>query len=166
MRTSAIRWPDTSKRRASPEARSSGAQSATVSDTGGQGSAAQRDVETLVHLALQERNDFRNRRAVDDGVEEATHDETLGHFGRHAARLNVVTLVLVDRPHRRGVGAADVVLQYVEIGHGVGVRPFVEDEVVVGLAGVAAYGTAVHPDQPAVDRARRPCDRTLAQQLA
>src|ERR1700677_1426064 len=123
MRTSAIRWPETSKRRASPEARSSIAQSATVSDTGGQCSAAQRGVEALVHLALQERNDGGNGRTVDNGVEEAAHDEPLGHFGRHAARLNVITLVLVDRSHRGGMGAADVVLQDVEVGHGVGVAP-------------------------------------------
>src|ERR1700677_1687264 len=111
MRASAIRWPATSKRRAVPEARSSIAQSATVSDTGGQCSAAQRHVETLVHLALQERNDRGNGRTVDDGVEEAAHNEPLGHFGRDAPRLNVVALVLVDRSHRGGMGAADVVLQ-------------------------------------------------------
>src|SRR5580704_3143938 len=131
IRTSAMRWPETSKRRAWPEDRSSIAQSATASDTGGQCSAAQRDVETLVHLALQERNDCRNRRTVDDGVEEASHDEPLGHFGRDAPGLNVVTLVLVDRSHRGGMGAADVVLQNVEIGHGIGVRSLVENKVVV-----------------------------------
>src|ERR1700734_3822745 len=132
MRTSAIRYPETSKRRASPEPRSSIAQSATVSDTGGQCSAAQRDVETLVPLALQERNDCGNGRTVDDGVEEATYDEALGHFGRDPARLNVVALVLVDRSDRGGMGAADVVLQDVEVGHGVGVGPLVENQVVVG----------------------------------
>ncbi len=86
-------------------------------------------------------------------------------FGRHATRLDVIALILVDRAHRRGMGAADIVLQDVEVGHGVGVRPFVEDEVVVGLAGVAAHGSPVDPDEPAVDRARRPSDGALAQQL-
>ena len=64
------------------------------------------------------------------------------------------------------MGAADVVFQDVEVGHGIGVRSLVEDEVVVGLAGIAAHGPAVHPDQPAVHRARGPGHRALAQQLA
>ena len=47
MRTSAIRWPATSKRRASPAASSSVVQSATVSDTGAPPGRASARVETL-----------------------------------------------------------------------------------------------------------------------
>ena len=44
--------------------------------------------------------------------------------------------------------------------------PLVEDEVVVGLAGVTPHRPTMDPDEPAVDRADVPSHRALAQQLA
>src|SRR6266568_6926046 len=46
---------------------------------------------------------------VDGVLEEAEHDEPLGHVGRDAPCRQVVELVEVDRPDGGGVGAADVV---------------------------------------------------------
>src|SRR6516225_9724545 len=136
MRTSAMRCPATSKRLASPGASSSVLHNATVSDTvsatGAHRHGAQCGFETVVHLALEQRCHRGNGSAVDDGVEEATHDQALRHLWRHAPGFDVVALVLVDRADRGGVGALHVVLENVEIGYRIRVRALVENEVVVG----------------------------------
>ena len=98
--------------------------------------------------------------------EEPQDDEAFGHGRGDPPRLEVVALLLVDGPHRRGVAAAHVVLVDVEIGHGVGMGPFGEHEVVVRLEGIGAPCPFADPDQAAVDRARRVGHRPFEQQLA
>src|SRR6516225_8885898 len=101
MRTRAIRWPPTSKRRARPGPSSSVRHSATVSGTRSNPPAvlAQGGVESCVHFALEQGGRLWDGPPVDDGVEEAPHDESLCHFGCHTTRLDVVALVFVDGSH-------------------------------------------------------------------
>src|SRR5690349_3263318 len=101
MRTRAMRYPPTSKRRAAPGARSSRAHRRTASPT-----AALHLVDDRAAQPFRQRTD---RETVEHVVEEPEHDQTLGFFGRNPARLEVVQLIVVDRADGRGVRALHVV---------------------------------------------------------
>ena len=59
--------------------------------------------------AAQRRRQRRDRQPGEDVLEEPEHDEPLGVLGPHAAALEVVELVVVDRADGRRVRAAHVV---------------------------------------------------------
>src|SRR6516164_7231857 len=114
MRTSAIRWPSTSKRRAESGARSSRAHSRTASPT--------TVFQFVDHSAAQSARERADRKTVEHVIEEAEHDEAFCLFGLDAARLQVVTLFLVDRTNRGCVRAPHVVRLDLEIGNRFGAR--------------------------------------------
>src|SRR5690349_14754687 len=101
MRTSAMRWPSTSKRRALPGASSSRRHNVTRSPT------------TVLQLvdngAAQTLREGTDRQPVEHIVEEPEHDQALRFFGLDAARFEVVALVVVDRADRRRMRAPHVV---------------------------------------------------------
>src|SRR3954468_24954056 len=69
--------------------------------------------------------------ALDDVLEEAEHDQAVGHLGGHAARLEVVALLLVDRADGRRVAARHLVLLDLQVRHRVGLCPLGEHEVAI-----------------------------------
>jgi hypothetical protein len=58
--------------------------------------------------------------ALDDFVQKASHNETLGDRNGNAAGAQVQELVLVDLPRRRTMGATDVVGENFETRHRIG----------------------------------------------
>src|SRR5579871_4792965 len=99
MRTSAMRCPSTSKRRAEPGATSSRPHKRIASPT--------TVLQLVDHGTPQTLGERADRQAVENVVEEPEHDQALGVVGGDAARLEVVELVVVDRPDRRRVRAPD-----------------------------------------------------------
>src|SRR5688572_11928302 len=102
MRTSATFAPSTWKRRALPGARSSTAHTRVRSPT------TPPVLELVDDGAAQTASQSRHRQPREHVVEEAEHDESFGFLGRHAARFEVIELVLVDRADCRRVRAAHV----------------------------------------------------------
>ena len=72
-------------------------------------------------------------------------DQPLSHPRRDPPRLEVEPLVLRHRANCGGMAAAHVVVLDLEVRHRVGVRPFVEHQVAVGLKGVGAPGALLDP---------------------
>src|SRR5258708_5952862 len=98
-------------------------------------------------------------------AEEALDDHPLGRGRGDAARLEVEHALRVDRPHRRAMRAADVVV--VDLEHrdrgGLGVGG--EHEVAVGLVRVRARGALLDADQSRIDGSRGVLERALEQQV-
>src|SRR4051812_9082508 len=115
IRTTARRYPATSNRLAEPGFTSSTEQTLISATTVTSGTDTTRvgpgppGLELPGHSGPQRLLLAGERQAGDDILEEPEHDEALRHVGREAAALQVVELVLVDRPDGRGVGAPDVV---------------------------------------------------------
>src|SRR5581483_217631 len=140
MRTTARRQPSLSTRMADPGATSPTLHT-TISATAGLrdlvGVAAAAGVELPGDGGPQPLlGAGAERQAVDGVLEEAEDDQALGDVGRHAPGGEVVELVRLDRADGRGVGAADVVALDLQVRDRVGLGPFGEDEVAVGLRGV------------------------------
>src|ERR1035437_3848508 len=144
MRTRAIRRPATSNLFACPGSSSLRPHRRAVSDTV--------DPRPVGQSLADHGSGAGNGHLIGDVGEEPGHNQPFGHLGLHPAGLEVVALVLGNRAHRRRVAAPDVVLLDVEVGNRVRMRPFIEDEVVIGLHGVGPDRSPPHPDQPAVDR--------------
>src|SRR4051812_27643012 len=105
MRTSAMRCPLTSKRRAVP---------GTISSTVASRKDSAIGAPPLMLQLLDDRVPQPPRQRADgkpgeDVVEEPEHDQSFGFGGRDPTRFEVVELVVVDRSDGRRVRAADVV---------------------------------------------------------
>ncbi len=95
------------------------------------------------------------RDARQDVDEEPAHDELPGDALGDAARLQVEQLLVVEAAGRAGVaGAGDVAGLELEVGHRVGARAVVEQQVAVHLVGVGAGRRAADEDVADPDRVR------------
>src|SRR3954471_7832167 len=110
MRTSAMRWPATSKRRAVPASISSRRQSRTASPIRTAEEVGVGSVELGGQQVDQVVAQRFERDAVEHVAQEPEHDQAVRHLRRHPARLQVVALLLVDRTDGGGVTARHVVL--------------------------------------------------------
>src|SRR2546423_14346291 len=128
MRTTAIRWPSTSKRCALPGSMSS-REHTRISATGAQ------PPDLLVDLGPQRLHEGGYCEPVEHVIEEAEHDEPLRVGRRHTASLEVVELLVVDRTHRRRMRAADVVGLDLEVRDRLRAGALGEHEIAVGLEG-------------------------------
>ena len=110
--------------------------------------------------AARERAD---REPLEHVVEESEHDQALRLFGRDAARLEVVELLVVDRSDGRRVRAADVVRLDLEVRDRLRARAFGEHEVAVRLRRVRLLRGRAQAHEARVHRAGRVLDRALEQ---
>src|SRR5262245_62658089 len=107
MRTMARRRPSLSTRMAEPGATSPTLQTAISGTAAGLrllhlvGAAAAAGVELAGDGGPDPLRGGAEGQALDGVLEEAEHDQPLGHVGRHAPRLEVVELVRVDRADGR-----------------------------------------------------------------
>jgi hypothetical protein len=60
-------------------------------------------------------------------VEKAEQDKPFGDFRWNAARFKIKALARIDRAHRRGMAAPDIIFLDVEIRDGIGVRSLGQD---------------------------------------
>ena len=95
------------------------------------------------------RGERADREALEHVVEEAEHDQPLGLLGRDAAALEVVELVVVDRPDGGGVRALHVVGLDLEVRDRLRARALAEHEVAVRLG-------RVRPSAPSARRCTSP----------
>ena len=93
-----------------------------------------------------------NREVLEGVVEEAADDQAFGGLRRDAAALQVVPLVGVDGTHRRGVGAAHVVVLDLQVRHRLRPRVIGQLHDPVGLHRVAAASVGPDVDEPGVHR--------------
>ena len=165
MRTTAIGWPSTTNRRASPSGTSSTAQRrcSLTHDRCAPSSAARSSLAPISARTCSRSGG--DRHAGEHLVEEAGDDQPLGDARRHASALEVEALLVVDRADRRGVAAADVVVLDLEVRHRLGPRVLGQLEVAVGLEGVGAPGLLPDPDEAGVDRPGVAAHRPLEQQV-
>src|SRR3954468_18742083 len=157
MRTTATFWPFTSNARAEPGARSSRAHTRMASPM----ASVLQLVDDRPPQAARER---AYGQALEHVVEEPEHDQALGVLGRDAAALQVVELVVVDRPDGRRVGALHVVGLDLEVRDRLRVRALTEHEVAVRLVGVGLLRRFPQPDEARVHRTGDVLDRALEEQ--
>ena len=145
-----IPWPSTSNRRAAPSAR-------VVEPRRARTSRHRRRIalrrSSLLADARPERG-AEPRAPAGGATTSSKKPATISRSatcGRHAPALEVEALLLVDRPDRRGVAAAHVVVLDLEVRHRLGPCVVGQLDVAVGLEGVRAPGVLPHPDQPGVD---------------
>src|ERR687886_407860 len=100
-------------------------------------------------------------------LEEALDDQLLGRRAVQAATLQVENHLLVDRPDRRAVGAADhVVVQDLQLGVRVGFGSIREQDVLLLLAGLGLARRLVDADEPGEVGARAVAQRVVDHQVA
>src|SRR4051794_15421091 len=155
-------------RRASVRRRNCGPYPARSRPTGtGAWSSESRATAKANRKSLAQTSSKRFRRqALEYLVEEAEHDQTFSHLGRHTTALEVVTLLLVDRPDGRRVAATHVVRLDLEVGHRLGARAFGQHEIAVGLECVRARRLLPHADEARVHALGRVGDRALEHEVA
>src|SRR5664279_3651945 len=114
MRTRATRSPATSKRLASPGARSVRPKRRAL--LGGGVAEVESDMahsDPLGQCVADQRPGAGQGHLLGDALEEARHDQLLGSLRFDATRLEVVALVFVHRADRGGMAALHVVLIHI-----------------------------------------------------
>src|SRR5207249_9457961 len=99
-------------------------------------------------------------------VEEPQDGEALRYRGTDTATLEVIQLVVVDRPHRAGVGALDVIRLDLEVRDRFRAGALREDEVAVRLVRLGATRRRAQVHEARIHRVSRILDGALEQQVA
>src|SRR5207248_5368183 len=162
MRTSAMRWPSTSKQRAAPGARSSRAHTRRASPT----ARSSAMFELVDHRPSQPAAERSDRKTIEDVIEEAEHDESFRLVRWHAARLEVVTLIVVDRTDRGRMRTSHVVGFDLEVRDRFRAGTLGQHEIAIRLERVRLLCRRPQSDETAVDRTRLVLDGTLEEQIA
>src|SRR2546423_15394849 len=92
--------------------------------------------------------------ALDDFVQKAGDDETLGNGHGNAAGPEVKHFVLVDLPGRGAMGATNIIGQNLKSGHGVRLRVVTQKKISHLLISVGEMGVRLDSDQAAEGAAR------------
>src|SRR5271166_2753374 len=124
-------------------------------------------------LALEVRCEFRLERPrdalvadpIEHVLEEALDDEARGGLVIEPAAAQIEQLLGVDRADGGAVRAAHVIRLDLELGLGIGARTLGEQQISVGLVGVAALRALLDDDHAGVDRVRVSVERALEEQI-
>src|SRR5437867_2715516 len=116
---------------------------------------------------LQAGPDLLQVHPVQDLPEEPEHDQALRLLQRDPPAHQVEQLVLVHRPHACGVAAPrGVVGEDLQVRHGMRPCGLRQQDVPVGLVGVASMGTLLDDHGAGVDGVRAALHRALVQKIA
>src|SRR5438093_6295006 len=118
-----------------------------------------------LQLVLDHRARLLERDAVEHLAEEALHEHPPRRSRGDSARLQIEQVVRVDRPDRRAVRTADVVIVDLEHRDAGRLRLVGKHEVAVRLVGVRSRRSLLDADEAGVHSARHVLQRALEQQI-
>src|SRR5580704_7226634 len=104
--------------------------------------------------------------ALDDFIQKASHNETLGDRNWNTAGAQVEKLVFVDLPGSRPVGAAHVVGEDFEAGHRIGFCVVTQQKVANLLIRIGEMGVRLYSDQSTANRAGAIVQRVFVKEIA